>query len=309
MAGESWMAYEDPSQEYHRGVRLEPGTTSELVPFLGKTSSLAVAGLYGCTSVIAISRRGAWASHSWEAPSFTPWSEDPSPPTDLEQLEIFRRDVLEALHKGTSRFHVYGLSEMRVTTNSDLFPTSHLMEDDADPHVFIFTPYERGTLGTSNWNNEFPTGLTEEWGQDDGLPSKNQQIENEVKAIFRIPNGLVVPYEKVLYAPREGYVGEDLGDKYFDSNRGKVLVQYQPAKSCQEKASWRVWFEGHELAASHQSSWTPSVNQIAASNQQGTLKHRQDSTDSVVACPLPSSTVIPSVSSTNQGTSLLSNKH
>ncbi|KAI0967585.1 hypothetical protein F4678DRAFT_465186 [Xylaria arbuscula] len=302
IAGESWRVYENPVQESYRGVKLETGTTSNLISFLGETSSLAVAGLYGCTTVIAVSRRGAWASHSWEAPSFTPYSNDLSPPTDLEQHEIFQREVLEALHKGTSVNHLYGLSELRVTANNNMFPTTHLLEDDADPRIFIFMPYERGELGTINWNNEFPVGLPEAWGQDDGLPSKNQQIENEIKAIFKIPNGLDVPYEKVLYAPREGLKGEDLGDKDFDSNREKVLVQYQPAKSCQDKASWRVWFEGHALQDSHQSSWTPSANQIV--DYQGALKDRDDSAGNPIDCPLPSSTVIPSVSSTSQGTSL-----
>ncbi|KAI0908740.1 hypothetical protein F4823DRAFT_563535 [Ustulina deusta] len=298
MAGEVRMAYENTEQEYHRGVKLEVGTTSNNVLFSGKPGSLAVSGLYGCTSVIAISRRGAWISHFWEVPSFTHSRDDPSPPTDLQQLETFRQQVLAALHTGDTIDHLYGLAELRVTRDSNMLPTSHLMEDDADPHVFIFAPYKRGDLGTSSWNNEFPVGLPEAWGQDDGLPSKNQQIQNEVRAIFSSPNRLVVPYEKVLYAPREGFEGDDLGDKNFDSNRGKVLVQYQPAKNCQEKASWRVWFEGHELQDSHQSSWTPSANQIAVSHEVA-LKGRQDTTDSVIACPLPS----PTASSTDQGTS------
>ncbi|KAF2962903.1 hypothetical protein GQX73_g10672 [Xylaria multiplex] len=278
MAGETWEAYKNGDLRYYRGVKLNPGTTSNLIPFLGQPASLAVAGLYGCTSVIAISRRGAWISHSWEAPSFTYLESDPSPPTDLQQLEIFRRDVLGALHKGNSVDHLYGLSELRVTSNSNQLPTSHLMEDDADPR--------------------FPVGLPEAWGQDDGLPSKNQQIENEIRAIFRIPNGLAVPFEKVLYAPRVNWMEEDLGDTNYDSHRGKVLVQYKPAKNCQDKASWRVWFEGHELTDSHQSSWTPSAYQVVDSSQ-GAMKARQDSTDSIIECPLPS----PTASSTDQGTS------
>ncbi|GAW22647.1 hypothetical protein ANO14919_121890 [Xylariales sp. No.14919] len=84
----------------------------------------------------------------------------------------------------------------------------------------------------------------------------------------------------------------DLSDVFCDNNRGKVLVQYQPAKTCGEKAAWRVWFEGHELMDSHQSSWTPSADQIFG-NKNGAMKGRD------IECPFPSSTASPS----DQGTS------
>ena len=64
----------------------------------------------------------------------------------LEQLAIFRKEALTALHAGTGDNHVYGLSEMRVPSNGPEKPTSHLMEDDADPHIFIFAPYEGSSL-------------------------------------------------------------------------------------------------------------------------------------------------------------------
>ncbi|KAI1108394.1 hypothetical protein F5Y14DRAFT_457096 [Nemania sp. NC0429] len=246
MAGETWRAYEKGDID-NKHVNLAVGTTSSYVVFGAQAGSLAVAGLYGCTSVIAVSKRGAWVSHHWEAPSFTsPWEDYFSPPTALEQLEIFRESVLRALHEGKGNDHLFGLGELRSKSAPDTMLLSHLMDDEADPRVFIFAPYMRADLGDPNYNNEFPVGLPEAWGQDDGLPSKNQQIQNEIRAIFNVPSGFVVPYEKVLYAPLVGGEGVDLGDKDFNSNRGKVLVQYQPAKSCHDKASWRVWFEGHD---------------------------------------------------------------
>ncbi|KAI0532880.1 hypothetical protein GGR58DRAFT_488740 [Xylaria digitata] len=238
----------------------------------------------------------------WEAPGFTPAWNDPAPPTDLQQLDIFRQQVLMALHLGSGSNHIFGLAELRRSSAGDDKLLSHLMDDGADPHVFIFAPYVRADFGTPNYGNEFPVGLPEAFGQDDGLPSKNQQIENEVKAIFRIPNGTNVPYEKVVYAPRawpHPLVPEDLSDRNYDSHRGKILVQYQPAKSCQEKASWRVWFEGPELQDSQQSEWVPLANQIAT-NPQGAVQGRQEPTDSAIACPLPSSMSSGSSSSTSQ---------
>jgi hypothetical protein len=47
-------------------------------------------------------------------------------------------------------------------------------------------------------------------------------------------------------------------DVGFNSNRGKILIQYQPAVTSDEniKASWRVWFEGHDDTV-QTSSWDP----------------------------------------------------
>ncbi|RYP91394.1 hypothetical protein DL770_002439 [Monosporascus sp. CRB-9-2] len=302
MAGEVGLAYQNPDI-HNQGVVLDNGLTSNFVGFYGNTATLAVSGLYGCTSVIAVSKRGAWVSHIWEVPLFTHAWNDPNPPTALEQRDIFQNQVLTALHAGTSVNHVFGLAQMRDPSVGDDQPISHYLDDDADPHVFIFAPYMRGEWGTPNYNNEFPTGLSEAWGQDDGLPSKNQQIENEIKAIFSAQNGLQVPYEKILYAPRQWanpLIPEDLGDSNYDNHRGKVLVQYQPAKSCQEKASWRIWFEGHELQGSHQVEWEPlGTFQVV---QNPAVKGRQESSTGDGACSFSPSTSSSASSATSTET-------
>ncbi|RYC55050.1 hypothetical protein CHU98_g11165 [Xylaria longipes] len=175
------------------------------------------------------------------------------------------------------------------------------MNDDADPHVFIFVPYARAPSGTPNYGREFPVGLQEAFGQDDGLPSKTQQIENEVKAIF----GSNVPYEKVVYAPRawqDPQVPEDLMDSKLKRDPESSAAQ---EFRCQEKASWHVWFEGHELQDSHQAEWVSSANPVA-SNPQGAVQGRQDSTSSPIVCPLPSSMSSGSSSSTTQSASSIS---
>lgn len=205
MAGEVAIAYDfvDHDDPFTRAVKLDIGTTSNYLFFAKSPGSLAVAGLYGCTSVIAVSKRGAWASHMWEVPSFTHSYLDPAPPSAQEQLDIFRQQVLNALHSSNGVNHLFSLAELRDSSASEDLLLSHTMDDDADPRVFIFTPYKRADPGTPDYNNEFPVDLPEAWGEDDGIPSKTQQIENEVKAIFSAPNGFNVPYEKIIYAPRQ----------------------------------------------------------------------------------------------------------
>ncbi|KAI0867189.1 hypothetical protein GGS24DRAFT_495508 [Hypoxylon argillaceum] len=198
MAGEVGLAYDPAGYPFSEKVKLDIGPTSNFVAFYDQPISLSVAGLYGCTSVIAVSNRGAWVGHMWEVPGFTHLDSDPSPPTPLEQLATFRQDVLKPLHTRTGPYNDFGLAQLRVASHGHDLPISHLMDDDIDPRVFMFVPYKRPDENTPNYNNEFPTGLPEAWGQADGLPSKNDQIQNELKAIFSIPNGYDVPIEKVL---------------------------------------------------------------------------------------------------------------
>ncbi|KAI1379243.1 hypothetical protein F4677DRAFT_465450 [Hypoxylon crocopeplum] len=257
MAGEVASAY-DNANFHNQGVILAKGTTSQFIPFAGTPGSLAVAGLYGCTSLIAISKRGAWVSHMWEIPSFTS-SKNTFPPIDVAtQAETFRKEVLEAIKEGNTANHAYGLKEMTSDNPNPLKPTSYLMNKDGDPRFFLFTPYARETVPwLSNYNNEFPVGLPLAWNQEElttPYATFNERIEFAIWDMF----GISASYEEVPYAPRlKRSDNEDVRDKNFDSHRGKVLVQYQPAKNCYGKASWRVWFEGHEMKPSHQSEWGP----------------------------------------------------
>jgi hypothetical protein len=46
-------------------------SSSQFTAFDEAEHNIFVKGLEGCTSVIVVSRKGAWASHFWERPSFT----------------------------------------------------------------------------------------------------------------------------------------------------------------------------------------------------------------------------------------------
>ncbi|KAJ0336590.1 hypothetical protein COL922a_007799 [Colletotrichum nupharicola] len=45
------------------------------------------------------------------------------------------------------------------------------------------------------------------------------------------------------------------------SVRGKLLIQYHPAKTCNDMASWRLWWENREIGNKYD-SWVPESNQI-----------------------------------------------
>ncbi|KAI0107997.1 hypothetical protein F4776DRAFT_668073 [Hypoxylon sp. NC0597] len=310
MAGEVATAY-DNADSHNIGVRLGTGTTSSYILFAGVARSIAISGLHGCSSLIVVSKRGAWVNHMWETPSFSP---DPSiipPPTKEMQLAIFQQTVIAAIHRGHNEDNLFGLAEMVSEDSKPEEPISNLMSPDADPHIFLFTPYVRETVPSMpNYNNEFPTGLplAYDFPMGENMPASFVGlIYLSILLIF----GADVSFEVVPYAPRVD--GDDRKDRDFESHRGKALVQYQPAKDCSGVASWRVWFEGHELQPSHQASWKPlgelqvSINPDNTQVIQNSFYNSSDisSKDGDVCSLSPSSSSSPSNSTQESSSSTI----
>jgi hypothetical protein len=82
----------------------------------------AVTGLYGCTSVVVVSTKGAWISHFFEANSF------------LEGQAKFEQDVLDGMTSGDGTPFMQGLEQ--YTNLNGIFA------DDTDPTAIIVTPDE-----------------------------------------------------------------------------------------------------------------------------------------------------------------------
>ncbi|KAF4930993.1 hypothetical protein CGCVW01_v000731 [Colletotrichum viniferum] len=72
MAGETWEIVKMQPPYDAKEVKLttpkhgDHVTSHNWIPFDDKVGALSVHGLYGCTSVVVLSQRGAWASHIWE---------------------------------------------------------------------------------------------------------------------------------------------------------------------------------------------------------------------------------------------------
>lgn len=176
--------------------------------FFGNTRSLAVTGLFGCTCIVAVSKRGAWVCHLWEIPLFTHHDDDENPPSGLEQAKTFHNGAIVPLRRELMR-----LRTEPVYHNS----TYYFMGDDTDPHIFILVPYLRTEIGAIDYSNEFPTTVPEAWGHEQmGVGSMNQKIKDAIKDVFGRTGNQPVSCEKVLYAPMRRKVpeiGEPLGDR------------------------------------------------------------------------------------------------
>lgn len=129
-------------------VAIDPrGTASYVVEWEESVDSAAIEGLWGCTAVILVSRRGSLLLHSWESPVFTRYDRKThvvSPPLDAD----WERFVTVGLRYNDHAMYpnsTAGICNLRK--DSDEFVHNHglndeameLLNNDANPQVRIHT--------------------------------------------------------------------------------------------------------------------------------------------------------------------------
>lgn len=175
---------------------------------------------------MVVSEQGAWAGHFWEEKSFR----DPT---------NFQIDVLFSLWVGTGRRweDEYGVNQLR---NNPEVPPGHIFDDVNNPRIFIMTPRDTNDLDTDE----------NAGGDSVRYSGQINEVQEVLRDIFN--RNMNIDISIIQYAPL--IVGPDgEGDQGYNSHRGKLLVQYQPAaQACQAnadgadqpQAKWRVWVEG-----------------------------------------------------------------
>ncbi|KAB5559733.1 hypothetical protein GE09DRAFT_1114077 [Coniochaeta sp. 2T2.1] len=246
---------------------------------------MVVTGLHGCTSVVAVSRSGAWLSHFYEVPLFTEQWRLPGDPN-----EYFDRWVLTALQLGvpgvsTSPYiNDTPLGELRDDDATISSPWGHLMDDEEQPKLFVITPREQVKKDDGTFDD------SPDAGSDDVLkyPHEVYQIVAKLESMF--PNSPVVT---------KGYNPLDTGDEFengdgeFNTARGKVMVQYMPAPEAEcgddgmptsvGTAKYRIWLEDKVIA---EEEWeaAPFVQHFDPSIDDGS-----DASDDTIRPPGPGS--------------------
>ena len=118
---------EDAHNNVSRRVRENVGISSALaIPLLALPLNMVVQGMYGCTSVIVISRGLVWGSHFWEGEGFRSGEDN------------FRASIINVLGPGDGTPEMPGLSQF-TAVDGRLSPATN-------PRVFIITP---GFISTS----------------------------------------------------------------------------------------------------------------------------------------------------------------
>ncbi|TDZ30718.1 hypothetical protein C8035_v002344 [Colletotrichum spinosum] len=266
MPCEVFQAYKNSSKHGPKAVPFPPEeygdrTSHSWVAFQNEVEGLAVHGLYGCTSIVVVSRRGAWACHIWQ-PTFDVDS--------LEDKETFRREAYQHIHWGSNdKFAEYGLEELRdnigVGSSRNLFGDSSNSAVELGTQVFIMTP--RPPLPFEYPDGDFlPYEAVDDAYGNVGLIRYEEGIDMIWEDMVKTFGD--VPIEVVDYAPRlalsdqdQDHVRSALSDENFESSRGKLLLQYRPAGSKCDKAAWRLWVENAEVGT-RTAEWEPTVDQI-----------------------------------------------
>ncbi|KAF4844962.1 hypothetical protein CGCSCA4_v006972 [Colletotrichum siamense] len=253
--------------------------TSNWVVFKSEVTALALEGLYGCTSVVLVSRRGAWISHIFEE--------------DMSFEPKFRYRVLEEMHEGlppnhpSHRLFQYGLDDLirkpRRGNAGVMFGDDEETPQSLGMRAFIVTPRPRPQRELGN--GEF---LSDDVLMHDTTINRGH-IQYQ-RSVQRLAHNLTqtygdIPVDVIDYAP--AMVPNGLYRKLNDPNRrhhsdsqrvnrevaeyfskaltgtprGKLLLQYRPAKTCADLASWRLWVEDQEVG-SRTDGWTPAYDQI-----------------------------------------------
>jgi hypothetical protein len=248
-------------------------TTSNYILFGNKTASLAVQGLWGCTAIVVVSERGAWASHIWE--------------NTFDNHQAYLDGALPSLHFGHGRgdlYHPFALAEMIASPhNGDegvVFGDNDEAAVEVGTRVYIMAPYSRPWPRFDVTFHPYFTDLQLENNRFNPRPDRGlyygtliDLLKNDIRTIL----GQNVPIETIPYAPmvlnnaleerrQRGLLPLEeqidmLGDVGQTTARGKALIQYHPAKTCRGWAEWRAWFEGGPIDG-RKDKWGPATSQL-----------------------------------------------
>lgn len=193
MVGQINAALRDGNLVPHRPGGTDGRSSAKYIAFHDVSTSLAVDRLNGCTSVVVISRKGAWMSHFWEKPTFM-------------DKGFFQEDVLLGMWDGDESGWFPGLNQH--SQGRSIFNTHTFGETDNKMSVFIITPYEH----------------PEYWGFPD-LPYRYLGdivlIRNSLQRTFNVqPKIVTYPF---IYKDKPEL------DSFFQTTAaGKIVLQYDP---------------------------------------------------------------------------------
>ncbi|KAJ0279993.1 hypothetical protein CBS470a_008963 [Colletotrichum nupharicola] len=288
-----WVRHGQPE---HVGVEMAGMTTSNHVRFDSQVAAITIGGLYGCTAVVVVSQRGAWVSHIWENQIYTqkeftflvndmlPKGIAPGEP-GAEWMKFGMNTMVENPDRAPEGVMFGDVKEKDDNTKDDAKSTQ-----DIGTRAYIIAPRvraERFRNGQLVPESEFLNDLNHNMGQI-RYPSQVGKLKQIVRDSLgdipvetlgyspqSLPNRIVEKYEMLrmerVRAGKQETPEEASARRKecrgFQENvartsvRGKLLIQYHPAKTCNDMASWRLWWENREIGNKYD-SWVPESNQI-----------------------------------------------
>lgn len=251
-------------------------TSSRFEPYLANEINILVQGLRGCTSIMVVSRQGAWASHMWESPGFT---------------VRFQEDVID--------YMLYG----RLNGEANTQPLSALVNQqvfgDQTTRIFIMTP---ATIDLDLKENLPGASLTQNQGDNialfgpqypDGWADRLTPLNSFLGSIM--PN---VPIDYFVYRRETGNLnsGNAFGSATIVYSNDQGLDDDYDDLPPPPKATWACYMQGKLMGSDR---WDASPAQGGPSPSPSTTTSTSSSTSSST----PSSSPTEEVSTTAEATS------
>ncbi|OHW99145.1 hypothetical protein CSPAE12_02152 [Colletotrichum incanum] len=213
---------------------------SNWVTFGDKVETLGIEGLTGCTVVLVVSHKGAWMGKFYEATMMD---------NELFENALYQWRFGAEEEDEISKYAQYRIDDLRNHPErgklSTLFGNDDEMSDIEGPfppiRALIVTPRVRGW----HWD---PNGTLLLYYDQVG------RIADDLKEAIPHVSTVAVDYPPQLLTHAEmmmrnqGNMGEAVWSvvlltRIRDTPRGKVMLQYQPAKTCNDQAAMRWWVD------------------------------------------------------------------
>ncbi|KAK2035340.1 hypothetical protein LX32DRAFT_688661 [Colletotrichum zoysiae] len=230
---------------------------SNWLVFEDKVQTLGVENLIGCTVVLVVSRRGAWMGKFFERA--------------IRQDNLLE-EAIDGMLVGPSevndenRYWQYGIGNLVNQPEHGklgfLFGDRYYGDRDEeaaeqDPiHALIVTPRETKFYQDHDGRLVDHPDTYRYYARAGSLVSHDsvQLLKDTLEELIPHIRKTVVDYPQVLLTVDEMYDpnldGKSrLRERVHDSPRGKVMLQYHPAKTCNDKASWRWWVDAMPIHA------------------------------------------------------------
>lgn len=227
---ESWKARaSDP-----RRVKGEPPSSALFYSLLNQPFNLRLDGLYGCTSLIVISKQGVWISHLFESPSF-------------KNQNNFQRQVLDVLGPGDGTPLMPGLTQF-------LGPGA-AFGPGTQPQAHIITPRKHGDPELLAYN-----GFVE-------------QIKYHIKNLFYAAGSPLTDSIKITgYTPINpkdnplAHSSTAKGKVLFQYDPAETVCGGVVPNVIYQFPVWRVWVEDNVYCVLEY-SWSAERNQLLTYSQ------------------------------------------
>ncbi|PPJ52710.1 hypothetical protein CBER1_11354 [Cercospora berteroae] len=264
----------DRKEDIANGIPVEGYglSSADYIDFTGDYIDIAVQGLYGCTSIVVVSKRGAWMSHLFELPSIV--------------LEEFWSDINPAIFNGDGD-RLQALN--KLTRTGQMFDPAKKTENELK--VFIMTPDDspRRRGAPREWWGDGTVQYPQQVAELKKLMSEKLGVEPQVYPYFRVTPSFskptdwatgVISQAEMLelwkttssghyyleYDPQAKEVNSDPdGDSPMVDEDGEECTRYE--------AGYRLWVDRYRNTAQHgkplyETTWEPLDGQAYFSSDE-----------------------------------------